>query len=331
MIVPEFWAEARIQKRFPERQITVRRFGWSDESPEAAQQHAQERVEEAFQRIVDGQPLPRRELKVRYNGADGLPIREEILERVGEHVVTRNSYGARCLNSPNVFFADVDFAKSKSDLLIGCMSMLSTVLIVGYIAPTFENRLAQFVIGWALLLSAIWLGWLIGKLITRLICQFRKDDESTAIDRVRRVFSNRPDWHVRVYRTPNGLRILALHKLFDPRSAQVERVFKELRVDFLYRIMCQKQNCFRARLTAKPWRIGIKDRLKPRPGVWPIKPEHLPRRDAWVAEYESSAGNFAACRFLFALGPVSKMTEETRVVQEYHDRICNAHTVFELA
>ncbi|EMI20719.1 transmembrane protein [Rhodopirellula maiorica SM1] len=79
MIVPEFWAESRIQKRDSNRQVTVRRFGWSDISPEEAQRHADDRVRDAFNRIDRGEKLPRREKKVRYNGADGLPIREEVI------------------------------------------------------------------------------------------------------------------------------------------------------------------------------------------------------------------------------------------------------------
>ena len=30
MIIPKYWAEARLQHRDRKRQITVRRFGWSD-------------------------------------------------------------------------------------------------------------------------------------------------------------------------------------------------------------------------------------------------------------------------------------------------------------
>ena len=52
MIVPEFWAEARIQQRIDERQITVRRFGWSDASQEEAQANAEVRVGEAFKKIA---------------------------------------------------------------------------------------------------------------------------------------------------------------------------------------------------------------------------------------------------------------------------------------
>jgi hypothetical protein len=31
MIVPAYWAEARLQARFRGRPVVVRRFGWSDE------------------------------------------------------------------------------------------------------------------------------------------------------------------------------------------------------------------------------------------------------------------------------------------------------------
>ncbi|HNB89667.1 MAG TPA: hypothetical protein PLP91_04700, partial [Plasticicumulans sp.] len=107
MIVPAYWAEARRQQRKEGRQITVRRYGWSDASQADAQQHAETRAGEALQRLLAGERLDRREPKQPYNGADGLPIREEIVERHGTAVVTRNSYGARCLNVPDVLFADI--------------------------------------------------------------------------------------------------------------------------------------------------------------------------------------------------------------------------------
>jgi len=47
MIVPPFWAEGRIQARVGGRQITVRRFGWSDDGPLAAQAHADARTRDA--------------------------------------------------------------------------------------------------------------------------------------------------------------------------------------------------------------------------------------------------------------------------------------------
>jgi hypothetical protein len=46
-----------------------------------------------------------------WNG--GTPIREEVLERRDESVMTRNSYGAHCLNTENVAIADIDFPPQK--------------------------------------------------------------------------------------------------------------------------------------------------------------------------------------------------------------------------
>src|SRR4051794_33545978 len=118
MIVPQYWAESRVQYRQEGLQITIRRFGWSDTSQVEAQGNAEARAGEALQRLLSGEKLPRREPKVPYNGAQGVPIREEIVERHGETIITRNSYGARCLNSPNVFFADIDFDQAPTLRLI---------------------------------------------------------------------------------------------------------------------------------------------------------------------------------------------------------------------
>lgn len=318
MIVPEFWAEARIQKRFADRQVTVRRFGWSDLSEEDAQQHAEDRVAEAFDQILNGVELPRREQKVRYNGADGLPIREEIVERFNDCVVTRNSYGAECLNTPNVFFADVDFPSpevSCTVVLLGLALGVAVAIAVG----TLSNAFAAFCC--ALLVIVF---FPIGVLkVQRLLMRFRGGPEAVALQAIEAFSESHADWHLRIYRTPNGFRVLALHDVFDPRSEEVEQAFRALKVDPTYQLMCQKQNCFRARLTAKPWRIGISRHMTPR-GVWPIEQSRMPERNRWLDEYESSAANYAACHFLKDLGAIHKRHGAAQSVCDYHDRQCRA-------
>ena len=88
MIVPQYWAEGRLQHRARGKQVTVRRFGWSDDSQEDAQAHADARVREAFDRVLAGEKLPRRDYKQPYNGAEGLPIREEIISRHGDSIIS---------------------------------------------------------------------------------------------------------------------------------------------------------------------------------------------------------------------------------------------------
>lgn len=145
MIVPDYWAEARRQQKKSGKQITVRRFGWSTSSQEDAQAMADARADEAMRRINAGEKLDWREQKVPHNGADGLPIREEVLARHGDEVITRNSYGAHCLNSPKALFADIDLATET-----GCKPTLITLAILAVLSVTtggvLESKGTTFVL-----------------------------------------------------------------------------------------------------------------------------------------------------------------------------------------
>jgi hypothetical protein len=82
--------------------------------------------------------------------------------------------------------------------------------------------------------------------------------------------------------------------------------------------MCINQKCFRARLTAKPWRIGIASHMRPRPGVWPINPERMAERAEWISEYEERAARYAACAYLETIGP-ELIHEDLLTVVDLHD------------
>jgi len=62
----------------------VRRFGWSMISAEDAAALVEHRADEVIGRIVAGAKIPRWEPEVPYNGAQGVPIREEVLQRQGD-------------------------------------------------------------------------------------------------------------------------------------------------------------------------------------------------------------------------------------------------------
>ena len=318
MIVPQFWAEGRVQHREHNRQVTVRRFGWSDESQAAAQSHADARAREALAKVLAGEPRPRREQKVPYNGAEGAPIREEIVSRHRASVVTRNSYGAKCLNTPNVFFADIDFAARFS--LRGCV-MTVAILLAGAalmfaIAATRQTAILSA-------LAVLIVGYFVLKYVRRVSRSVKGGEEQIALARVRRFIERNPAWHVRLYRTPAGLRVLAMHKTFEPDGPEVAEAFQELAVDPIYARMCCRQHCFRARGSPKPWRIGISDHLRPRPGVWPVAPERLPMRNAWLKNYDATSIDYASCALIDSLGS-GTVHPETRFVQELHDELCQA-------
>jgi hypothetical protein len=325
VIVPRFWAEARIQRRQtqPRSQTTVRRFGWSNDSQEAAQTHAQERAEEAMKELLESKHSKhsygfRSEPKVPYNGAEGVPIREEIVMEQGQCVITRNSYGALCLNTPDVLFADVDFASPAPTTWA---NLARAAGALGAIATGFA--LGHW--GWALagLLLALAMGQTVANAFQNLIWAFQGGPEKAALSRMKRFLLKHPDWHLRAYRTPAGLRLMALHAVFDPNEDQAHAFFQAMKSDELYVRMCQRQQCFRARLTPKPWRAGIQERMKPT-STWPVAPERLPERRAWVYDYERVCEQFSACRFIGSFGRTDAVDHRTTSVRDLHDRISKA-------
>ncbi len=325
MLIPSYWAEASVKARRENRQMTIRRFGWSELNQEEAQHHAESRAQEALERLMAGEKLERREPKVAYNGAQGVPIREEVLSRHNDAVITRNLYGARCLNTPNVLFADIDFVvPSKPKLFYS--SVFFVVISVFLVAYNIVG------LGLTCLLSlATWfLSHHLGTWIWTQHLKTQPSAEQSAMQRVDTFLDKHPEWHLRIYRTPAGLRLLAMHKTFGPDEPTVASVFKEIQADKIYVQMCSNQHCFRARVSPKPWRIGIASHLKPRPGVWPIKPERLPERIRWVEEYERQAVAYASCRFLIAKGS-NRVDSAVEEIRQLHDDLCQAHSDLPLA
>ena len=331
MIVPDFWAEARAQSRAKGKSVTMRRFGWSVTSQDDAQRMADERAQSALSRMLSGERLAPQDFKVPYNGAQGLPIREQVVSRHGAEVITRNSYGALCLNSPGVLIADVDLDSAKPlrsgwpvyvlliPLVIGglvaadvlpllkadacCKSGVKEVLLT----TAGLSVLASTAVYWA------------RKLLHRWRVHRRGDMAQIAQQRVEAFVASHPDWGVRIYATPAGLRLFATHRTFDPLEPAVTEFFNAVQADPVYVTMCRNQHCFRARLTAKPWRMGMHDRIRPRPGVWPVNPDRLEERTAWLALYDVRARAFAACRYVRALGNPSVAPEVADVVALHDD------------
>jgi hypothetical protein len=322
MIVPQFWAEARRhQPRAKDQaQVTVRRFGWSDVSQADAQVLADERAQTAFDQLRSGRKIPRREPKVAYNGAKGVPIREEVLARHDEVVITRNSYGAHCLNTPDVLFADIDFNDAPSGSLILASLIL---LVAGAIAAGIHFHFGKLTFLFVFL--AVILMYPLAAVVKKCLTVLVGGQEKAARRRIDGFLRRHPAWRVALYRTPAGFRVLALHAVFDPQSAEVAACFAALQADRVYVTMCRNQNCFRARVSPKPWRMGIAQHMRPRPGVWPVRPEQREKRQRWIKDYEAAAPAFASCAFIDHLGDGGTDPKPARV-QALHDRLAQARS-----
>lgn len=324
MIVPQYWAESRRQHRAAGRQITVRRFGWSDTSEQDAQANADARADEALSHALAGENVRPREPKLPYNGAEGVPIREEIVSLHGETIITRNAYGARCLNTPNVLFADVDFPQALPlSFTLGLLAVMLALALAAGTAYSSGLGIALAVV------SGLFVFWMTKKGFA--VMQRLRGGPAHAVEKqIEHFIQTHPGWGVRCYRTPAGLRLLATHQTFDPADPQVGEFFRAVGADPVYQAMCQNQQCFRARVSAKPWRIGISAHMKPRPGVWPIALAHQAARDAWVRQYEAVAEGFAACAFGGSLGNPN-IHPAVRAVMDLHDELCRATRSLPLA
>ncbi|MBP7252652.1 MAG: hypothetical protein KBA75_04110 [Alphaproteobacteria bacterium] len=325
MIIPLYWAEGRAQDRQKGKQVTVRRFGWSDESQASAQSHADQRAQEALQRQLNGAKLPPRERRVAYNGADGMPIREEILAKHGKAIITRNSYGAHCLNSPDVLFADIDFQQKAS---FHFALLLTVALLLG--ATALGVSTGSKILGFGFGFFALFFGGALASWLIRKQQALQGGAEGLALRQIEDFAKHHPDWGLRVYRTPAGLRALATHALFEPSDPQVSACFAAFNTDPIYVRMCLNQQCFRARVSPKPWRMGIKNHMRPRPGLWPVVEDRRAARDVWIHAYESAATAFAACTFLRQIGQTSVHPEVADTIA-LHDKLCRSESGLPLA
>jgi hypothetical protein len=324
MIVPRYWVEASLQGNVGSRPITVRRYGWSDVGKAEAKELAEKRAGEALARIRSGEKLRRTDPITAYNGADGVPIREEIVSEQGDTRITRNGYGALCLNSPNVLFADIDLPEPQNQRL--------RFLVMGVVV------VAAIVVGWLTSsrntgLFTAFFGMIVARLllpsIERLAGKAEKDAEGAAMERIGEFAESHPDWRLGVYRTPAGFRIMALHRLFDPLEPDVVSFFEAMEGDPVYTRMCLNQRCFRARVSPKPWRIGT-ERLIPRAARWPVASEYLENRRRWVSRYEAESENYASCRFIRELGK-GPLDPGVEAVQRLHDQLTRCRSDLPIA
>jgi hypothetical protein len=60
----------------------------------------------------------------------------------------------------------------------------------------------------------------------------------------------------RIYETCKGIRVIG-KQYVDPQTKRFLKTMRSLGVDPLYSILCKKQNCYRVRLTPKPYRMKI--------------------------------------------------------------------------
>lgn len=282
MKVYRFWVKGSTRVPFKGKVWTVAVFGSSNESPEDAQRDADERAEELRRRMLTG------EWPDTYGYGDR-PLREEVKREVhrGDElaaVITRNAAGCLVLNTARVMLIDMDVPPEPFNLGI----VDAIYRLFGKTAPSEVAR------------------------------------ERRHMERMERIRERATMYGLgmRVYRTPRGYRGLVTSHTFDPTSEETLALLDAFDSDKLYIRLCRVQECFRARLTPKPYRMRMRH-----------PPRHFPWRDAqleaeyraWERDYEAKREGFSACAFIEHTGNGS-IIREIRDIVDLHDSIaCTGH------
>ena len=137
-----------------------------------------------------------------------------------------------------------------------------------------------------------------------------------------------------VYETCAGLRFIISNREMAPDSPEVNSLFKALKVDPLYRRLCHAQSCFRARLSPKPWRIGMS---RPQSRFPRLEPEQQQDFDLWLHTYQITASNYSSAHFMAAFGE-SSIPDNIQLVLDIHNKYAcqqgdaiglNTHWIYE--
>jgi hypothetical protein len=151
--------------------------------------------------------------------------------------------------------------------------------------------------------------------------------ESGIVEKAEAWAQNHSDWGWRIYRTRAGLRLLATHALFEPHTDFAAQVFDWVDADPLYRQLCKTQECFRARLTPKPWRCGVQNR----PDRWPfLNAKAESRFQKWEAAYTTACQKWASCKLIHTTGNRT-VHPDLRAIVDLHDRETRAESGLPLA
>jgi hypothetical protein len=147
-----------------------------------------------------------------------------------------------------------------------------------------------------------------------------------ALDRIREACGQTGRHDFRIYRTKAGYRVLATDMFLEPRAATTHQLMATFDADPFFIKLCSIQGSFRARLTPKPWRIG----LRPPRTAFPRDDAEQREFGEWLEEYDAVSKGYATCRLVETIGSTRSSSETFAIVDE-HDRITKATSDLPLA
>jgi len=214
-------------------------------------------------------------------------VRDFRAESNAAAIVTRNAYGALVLNTDQLMFVDVDRPQDPKT------------------GPT------------------------LGKMMSSLFSKPKAEPSPPPDGMMEKIGAviQRNRLSARVYETKAGYRVLITSAPFIAGSPEAEVLLEEFGSDPLYIRLCRLQECFRARLTPKPWRCNMTEP----PVAFPFEaPTAQQRFDRWLAGYDERRESFATCSFIGAVGNGAVASSFAQLI-EYHDEETKAASALRLA
>lgn len=119
----------------------------------------------------------------------------------------------------------------------------------------------------------------------------------------------------RIYRTFAGWRLIITSHVFDGVTDESIMVMTKFPTDDLYRKLCVRHKCYRARLSPKPWRIGC-ERFNT---TYPYDRADLPRITQWIRGYYTASKGFRTAELIYDDGQTASDLEP---IIALHDSAC---------
>lgn len=357
MHIPLYWAEYSLEFQYLNKTTKLKRFGWSDHSVADAQQHALQRCEQARDEILAGKKHIKRIESKDLNYS--IPIREQILQHYPDvnAILTVNRYGASCLNVENILILDIDQHELRLEIeqQHPLQDYLKQVKQIKYMWAIILGFCAGFLASYLNYQPFLWIiaVWLFSGIIIHFLNQYfikqvylkRNNAIQNQIQAQNGYFGlltsklnvfcqHYPHLLFNIYQTPQGFRLIALNQHYGVNSKTVQTCFQRLPIDPIYQKLCLQQNTFRARVTAKPWRMQQhKLTGKPYPYFWRNNTEchmQLQQRQQWLKNYQQASQHYSACHFIQQFGH-GKMNKDIQSFIQLHDQLCQANQKLPLA
>lgn len=127
-----------------------------------------------------------------------------------------------------------------------------------------------------------------------------------------KVLAEKENLNFRLYKTAGGFRAIETSTSWNPTNYIVQKLMKSVYADPLYIALCRSQECFRARLTPKPWRI------------WgTIDYDNFTTGNEWIKEQGEYESEVKVCSLFKIIGE-DKIDDKFKEVIIYHDNITKA-------